>query len=95
MIKKYLPEISKPTRQQKMLAYGVIVVMACLIFMSMQSGLEWGGNLPLIFSAFSSGIILNLYGVSVAKGIKNVFWIILFSVPLYTVSIGLSSLINS
>lgn len=88
-LKKYLPEIKKPDKQERVIGYGFIATMTIGIFVSILLGLKWGDNLPLIYSAFTSGVVLNMYGVSVAKDVKNLPWIVLFTLPLYLISTAL------
>ena len=86
---KYLPEIKQPDKQEKVIGYGFIATMTIGIFVSILLGLKWGDNLPLIYSAFTSGVLLSMYGISVAKNVKNLAWIVLFSLPLYLISTAL------
>lgn len=89
MLKKYLPNITPPSRNEKVIGYSFIALMAFGIIVSILLGFKWGENLPLIFSAFTSGVLLSMYGISVSKDVKNLFWIVLFSLPLYLISTAL------
>lgn len=94
MLKKYLPNITPPSRNEKIFGYSFITFMACGIIVSILLGFKWGENLPLIFSAFTSGILLSMYGISVSKDVINLFWIVLFSLPLYLISIALINMLQ-
>lgn len=89
MLKKYLPNIAPPSRNEKVIGYSFIALMAFGTIVSILLGFKWGDNLPLIFSAFTSGVLLSMYGISVSKDVKNLFWIVLFCLPLYLISTAL------
>lgn len=82
-LKKILAELKKPTDKEKIIAALLVISVGILCLLIRVQGGVPGKFIPMMFSAFTTGVVLAVYGISPAKGWRHTVVIVIVGGVVY------------